>query len=91
MLSTVKMSPISSVQIYSDDEIEAGADRYSLGHRTKTKRESSKNELTVEYGTKYRDPENTRDAESEADGQVAAVGKSLCYPCSLHVWAKFAF
>ena len=67
------MSPITSVQIYSDDEIEATADRSSFGGRTKTKRESSKNKLTVQYGTKYRDPDNTR----ELMGKLQPLGKAF--------------
>ena len=67
------MSPITSLQIYSDDEIEATADRSSFGGRTKTKRESSKNELTVQYGTKYRDPDNTR----ELMGKLQPLGKAF--------------
>ena len=67
------MSPITSLEIYSDDEIEATADRSSFGGRTKTKRESSKNKLTVHYGTKYRDPDNTR----ELMGKLQPLGKAF--------------
>ncbi len=89
LLNTIQMAPIDSVQIYSNDEIEAAADRYSLGHRTKSKRESSKNELTVQYGTKYRNPENTR----ELLGKLQPLEKAfaiLAVCMFAIVWTKFA-
>ncbi len=61
MLDTKRLGIIESKQIYSDGEMEAGMDRRSSGHKTKSKSESFKNELTIQYGTKYRDPDNTRE------------------------------
>ncbi len=67
------MTSIDSIQIYSDGEIEAAMDRYSLGHKTKSRRESLKTQLTMQYGTKYRDPENTR----ELMGKLQPLGKAF--------------
>ena len=45
------MASIDIIQIYFDGEIEAAIDSYSLGHKTKSRRQSFKNELTMQYGT----------------------------------------
>jgi hypothetical protein len=76
--------------MYSDGKVE----RYEAelerreAKKTKSRRTSFKNELTVRYGSKYRDPTNEDPA---ADGQVETHGESLWHHCSLHVWAKSAF
>ena len=73
------MASIDSMQIYSYGKMEAAVDRYSLGHKTESRRESFKNELTVQYGTKYRDPANTR----ELMGRLQPLGKAFAKLLSL--------
>ena len=69
MLDPAKLGTIDHIQMYSDGEVErfeAEVERRELAYlesgapkKTKSRRTSFKNELTVRYGSKYRDPTNT--------------------------------
>ncbi len=69
MLDPAKLGVIDHIQMYSDGELErfeaeqAKREEEFVGRaakKTKSRRTSYKNELTVRYGSKYRDPTNTQ-------------------------------
>ena len=69
MLDPAKLGVIDHIQMYSDGEserFEAEQEKHyeeelerRAAKKTKSRRTSYKNELTVRYGSKYRDPTNT--------------------------------
>lgn len=66
MLDPAKMGVIDKLQLYSDEEVERAK-------KTKSNRLSFKNELTVRFGSKFRDPAITR----ELMGELQPMGKAF--------------
>ncbi len=75
LLKPATMGTIDHIKMFSYREMEF----LSKDRETKSRRTSSRNELTVRFGSKYRDPENIRELMSDKQPLGKAFGIIAVY------------